>query len=481
MTSLARLSERGFNRNHLLIAVFGLAAGGLGAGLGLLITTPEAGLVVALVSNLVVLALALARPLYALLLVVLLHPLAYHFAVIELGRGVPNLAPDRLAVVVCAALLILQMLTRQRRLHDSRINLAALLFLIAYYASFASYTWTNSRVLQYLFDVWVAPVALYFMLVQFVDSEARIDLVLNVLLLLSTLSAVYMLAENLTGEVLIRYRTSAALDFYRGTNLRITRGLYGTTTTFGNLYVLLIPVSAYFFLKARTLRLKLVYLLAFVLMLAGVYLTYKRSVWIGLLLALLIIQWFYPGFRRLFAAIVVVAALGMAASWDSLMASEAIRERVTQTDDWQDANGRTQRWEAGLEYWERSPIFGSGYRSYANGPYEQTENLYIHLLASGGLVVFIPFALMVLTILRDSVRAYRQSPRNPALFAGRERLAVFWGGFIAYFFMAYFGSGVEGHPISNLTLFTFAGAIVGSQLPRLAAQPAGGHATAAIS
>jgi hypothetical protein len=46
-------------------------------------------------------------------------------------------------------------------------------------------------------------------------------------------------------------------------------------------------------------------------------------------------------------------------------------------------------------------------------------------------------------------------------------MPIFWGSFVSYLFMAYFGSGVEGHANSNYTLFTLMGTLVGSQVPLL--------------
>jgi hypothetical protein len=70
---------------------------------------------------------------------------------------------------------------------------------------------------------------------------------------------------------------------------------------------------------------------------------------------------------------------------------------------------------------------------------------------------------MFLVIIKDSIKVFVQARDNPRLFVSRDLIAVFWGGGLAYLFMAYFGSGIEGRPISNMLFFTIGAVIVGSQ------------------
>jgi O-antigen ligase len=445
---------------------------GLGYLLGTqLMASPETNKsIVALVTCLTFLSLAIANPLYGLVIAYVALPLSYHIGVIDLGSGIPNVTPDRLVIAFVAALFFLQTTTGKRRLRTANlgVNLAALFFLVVYYQTFHNYEWTIYRALQFLLDRWVFPFVIYFLLSNLVVNEQNIDIVFNLLLILAVYSAIYMIYENLTGNVLFQWTADYGAVVYTDTTLHITRGLYGTTTTFGNLYNLIIPLDLYYLLKTRSPGKKVWYLLAFGLMLVGVFLTYKRSVWLGFLLSFLVIQFFYPQFRKLFLIILFVAALGLATSWNQVMSSEAVTARVTETDgDWEDANNRTQRWEAGMESWRRNPIFGGGFRCYGQGPYRQTESLYVHLLASGGLVLFVPFIAMLLITLGHSIRIFLQARDNQRIFVDRNLIPIFWGGFSAYFFMAQFGSGVEGHLISNCTLFAIMGTIVGSQVPLL--------------
>jgi O-antigen ligase len=423
--------------------------------------------IVALVTCLTFLSLAIANPLYGLVIAIIVYPLTYD-TVIELGRGIPNLNEDRLVVFFVTALMFFQTTTGIRKLRYANIsvNLAAFFFLVAYYASFHNWEWTLSNQLLFLFTRWLFPFIIYFLFSNLVVNEREIDVILNLLLIVGIYSAIYMIYENVTGNVLFQF-DEYHKSFYADSSLRITRGIYGTTTTFGNIYNLLIPVDLYYLLKTRSPGKKAWYLLAFGLLLVGVFLTYKRSVWLAILLNLLVIQLFYPRFRKLFIIILFVAALAMAPSWDQIMSSEVVTVRITETDDWEDANNRTQRWEAGMEFWRRNPIFGGGFRCYLDGPYMQTENLYIHLLASGGLLLFVPFITILLIILGNSIQIFRQARENERLFVDRNLIPVFWGAFSAYFFMAYFGSGVEGHPMSNYILFTLMGTLVGSQVPLL--------------
>jgi O-antigen ligase len=456
-------------------ALKSLALAGVVTALGILVGTqmvasPEQeSFVVAVISCLAYLFLAIANPVLGLVVTLVTYPLNYHFSVLELGYGIPNISADRLIIFILAALFFFQITTGKRKLRYPNLagNLAALIFLGAYYSSFHNFDWSPNRALMFILNAWILPLLVYFLLSNMVVNKRQIHIILNLLLILAVYSALYMIYENVTGHVLLEDGQGPRKLFYADTSLRITRGMYGTTTTFGNLYNLLLPVDIYYLLKTRSPGKKTWYLLVFGLLLIGVFLTYKRSVWLGMLLSFLVIQFFYPQFRKFFLIILVVTAVVMTIFWDRVMTTEAVETRITQTDDWESANGRTQRWDAAMDYWWRNPIFGSGFRSYTQGQYEQAENLYIHLLASGGLLAFIPFVTMLLIIFGNSIRIFWQARWNQRLFADRYLMPIFWGSFVSYFFMAYFGSGVEGHAISNYTLFTLMGTLVGSQVPLL--------------
>ena len=450
---------------------------GLGCLLGVLLTSPSSELIIALVSSSAFLLVPLANPLYGLVFVIITHPLSDHFAIIELGAGIPNMSPYRLAVAFVTTLLLLRAATaiKKPRYTSISIGLASLFFVIGYSLSFHNNYFTPSRAVQFILDMWILPIIIYFVISNLIDDRQKLNVTLHFLLILGVYSALYMIYEQTTGNILFEVKDTFK-NFYRGSNLRIVRGLYGTTTVFGNLLNLLIPIDIYYFLRARTSGKKMWYLLAFGIMVVGVFLTYKRAVWLGMLLSFLIIQFLYPKFRRFFVIILIFFVIGIAASWDSVSNSEVITFRVTETDDWENANGRTERWEAGLEFWKKNPIFGSGFRCYEDGPYKQVENLYIHLLASAGLITFVPFLAILFTVLRDSIRIFRQTGKNAKLFVDRNLIAVFLGAFAAYFFMAYFGSGLEGRSVSNVILFTIIGTLVGSQVPLLT-RPARNSAT----
>lgn len=437
----------------------------LGVVLGTLLVSPAQELAISGVSNLAFVVLTLANPLYGLVLAIMTDPITGHFTIIDMGHGLPNFSAFRLIFGLTFVLFFLRVATGQWRLRSPNLalNVTALFFLMGYIISFGNHHWTTTQSLQFLADMWILPIITYTVISNLTMNRRQVHVILNVLLILGIFSALYMMYEQSTGHILFEVKDTSK-NFYKDSTLRIVRGLYGTTTIFGNVLNLLIPIDLYFFLKARTSGKKMYYLLGFVIMVIGILLTYKRAVWLGLVFSFMLIQWFYPQFRKFFFLILFVATIGMAATWNSISQSELVTTRVTGTDDWQDANGRTERWDAGLEYWRRNPIFGSGFRAYETGPYQQVENLYIHILASGGLVTFIPMIGMFLVIIKDSIRVFIQARDNPRLFVNRDLISVFWGGGLAYLFMAYFGSGIEGRPVSNMLFFTICATIVGSQV-----------------
>jgi O-antigen ligase len=446
-----------------------LVAGVICSGilLGVLLTSPAQGLASSTLATLFFLLFIAISPLQGFLIWLVGHPFTAISVNIELGQGIPDLSLARLCTGFLLTLMLAQVAIGRRRVHGiTRVEITFLLFVIGFGASMAGVL-AGSRMFQFLFDMWVMPLIAYFAAKNLVTDRRKLHTTLNVLLIVGVYSALYELYELQTSNVLFT-TGEIGTQFYRGTSLRIVRGLYGTTLVFGLLFNWLLPIAVYYFLKAPTRGRKWLYGLAIGLMLVGDLFTYKRTTWVALVVSFLVMQWFSPRLRKFFVALVLLVTVVLAFTWSSVGQSELVTERAADEEEWSSFNGRIERWSAGLDLWLQKPLFGHGFRMYDKlAERIHVENDYLNILVSSGLAGFAPYMAFYLFVLGDSIKVYRQIGTNEELFVDRDMYVAFWGSYSTYFVTAMASSGNDSHTMANVVFFTIIGAIVGSQVPRL--------------
>jgi O-antigen ligase len=444
---------------------------GVGLSLAFLLTSPLQNSVQNVYLTLLFLLVIVISPLNGLLIWLVSHPFTNILVNLEMGKGIPDLSLAR----ACTAVLLLLMLARtaigQRKTFSiTKVELSFFLYVIARGASMTNLL-SPSTILQSLFDLWVMPLIIYFLVKNLVVNRQTLHKTLNLLLIIGLYSAVYMLYELNTGNILF-VPNDLDHQFYRDSNLRIVRGLYGTTLTYGLLFNWLLPIATYFFLQTTTVRGKIFYGFLIGLMLVGDLFTYKRTTWLALLVSFLVMQWLYPRIRKFFLALVLVFSVVVVLTWGSISQSELYTQRVANQKELTTANGRTERWDEGWDLWLQKPLFGHGFRRFDVLAKEQNvESDYLDILVSSGLVGFVPYMAFFIFVLGDSIKVYRQIGVNKKLFVDRPLMVVFWGLYSTYFVTAISSSGNDGHNIANLVFFSIIAAIVGSQTPLLTRQP----------
>jgi O-antigen ligase len=436
---------------------------GLGLALAFLLTSPFQKTTAATISTLFFLTLIVVSPLHGFLLWLISHPLTGSLINIELGYGIPDLSLARICVGFLIILVLAQVAIRRRQVYGvTKVEITFVLFILGFGASMIEVLSINT-LLQSLFDTWIMPLIAYFLIKNFVTNQQKLNLTLKSLLIIGVYSAIYMLYELQTGNILFRPERLGR-QFYGDSSVRIVRGLYGTTLTFGLLFNWLLPIAIYYFFKAPASGRKILYGLIIGLLLVGILVTYKRTMWIALLVSFFIMQWFNPQLRKFIVVLLLLLAIVIALNWSSISQSDVFTERAANEEEWSTANGRTDRWAEGWELWLEKPWFGHGFRKFNElAEQKHTENDYLHILVSSGLVGFLPYMAFYIFVLLESIRIYQQTRSNPNLFVERKLVIIFWGLYSTYFIAAMSGSGNDGHSIANFVFLTIIGAIVGSQ------------------
>lgn len=441
----------------VLRLVYAVIAGLLGWQLGRALTTSSSDLVAALILMGVCILITLKHPLEGLLLAFVLHPfVTFIYLYIKLP-GVPALTIGRAAVLIVFALILARGATRQRPFLPLTWMDVFMLLSVTGLSIAALRSDSGRSYLQWVGDMYLVPYLIYYIMKYLVAGRPALKQVIWTVAIIGAYCGAYGIYTQTTGNVLF---VGADFDGYvwYSQSLRIMRGLLDSPHTFGLVFSLAIPIQFYLLIKARTLNTRILTALMLAVTMGGVFLTYKRTAWIATVSSLLIIQFFFPRFRRLFLVLAALAAGIMLLYSNEINDSTVATERVGDNTD--TLNGRTGLWEVAWKGWQQEPILGYGLGQFvARSSVKVIESTYLWLLVDSGLVGFIPFVLVFILLLKNSIRVYRA--RAPSIFVEPDMVAVFWGSFAAY--LISFSTVVMNHELPYMLFFLLAGAVVGSQ------------------
>ncbi|MDY7076291.1 MAG: O-antigen ligase family protein [Chloroflexota bacterium] len=439
----------------------------LGVLLGLSLASPLSDLVLSIVGVLIHLFTIVVNPLNGLLLWVVSSPLGELYINISLGESIPDLSPARFCAAFLCTLLLAQTAIRKRDLAPiTTTDMMGILFMMGLAFSIMNDISGWQRVAQDIFDRYYIPVLVYFLAKNLVTKQQNLDKVLRAVLIFGVYAGLYAIYENQTGIILFR-KSETSFVMYADSGLHILRGLLDRSDHFGALFSMVIPVNFYLYLEAPNRIRKFLYTITLGILLVAIYLTYKRTAWLALVVILLVIQWFYPQFRRLFFILLLVALVVLGATWNTVGQSVVVTDRIGSNSSTIEA--RTDGWKAAINLWARNPLFGYGLGNYgavakrAGVDDTALENEHLSILFGAGLIGFVPYSAWLLSILRDSIRLFRRKRHNGTarLEIDQNLIVIFWGVFLGYL-INYSTTVANVFPVT-VVFYLLTGAIVGSQ------------------
>lgn len=475
---------------HLLFALLALALGGL---VGCLVAAPAAGLTdsraVAQLSALLLplaavaflIALSLYRPLAAMLLWLLLAPYSRHIPLdISLGAGVPDLSLTRLMAGWLLLLLIAQAARRQRRLDRlAPADLVYIAFVLALFFSAPSSRWGSVVAFQAVFDAYVVPFVALYLARQLVRNLSDLRWVALTLLVMGIGFAFLIIREQITGEVLFYAKQSLRYS----ASFRKVISLMGNAAPMGVSTALTLPLAVMLLIQviqapARSLLWKQAAVLGLAAAVAfvavGVFMTYNRASWLGMVLTLLVFIILRPGARRVFLPVLLVGVVLAALSWQTVVNSPAVTERLLEENS---VDYRTEALTLGLDMVRRQPLFGVGYTNFGFVAAERygwdpaprldtvgaAHNSFLFVLVSAGLVAFLPYLAWIILLAREGVRRWLHLSRAPDRAAAAGDLDALAAGtalFLTYFLASATFDNAQTY-IMNLIFYVGVGAIWG--------------------
>jgi O-antigen ligase len=461
--------------------IVGLLIIGLGILIGVLMNSSEsAELVVSVTVILTVMALMVVNPLNGVLLWLFFMPFIDTWVEIPMGAGVPDLSFSRFIAVFLAIFSLAKAAIGKFKF--APVSLTDVLIVITPLAVAVSAPLADNpiSVLQFtVFEIFLMPGLIYFFTKNLVQSREDLHRLLVVIAVFGFVAATYAAYEFATGHILflpkenIAGQAAVPLNTVRGqSGIRLIRGLMGGTGEMGRVLALTIPITFFvFFEKAKSFPAKIAVIIMLAVQFYGIVIAMSRTPWYALLVALFVMQFFYPQFRKLFWVIVVAAVVVVGLTWNQVTDSQ-VATRVN--DNYSTLEGRQARWDAGYNMWLAKPVRGWGYdqfakhsgrfrvdgihRNFGNGA---IENDYLNILVSSGLIGFVPYFAFLLVPLLYSLRLFFKA-RSPDWtgFIQPQAIALYWAVLLCLIITSY--TAVIVHPLLKLIPFAVAGAVVGS-------------------
>lgn len=424
--------------------------------------------------------ISLFDPLLAMLLWVAVAPYSPFIPFdISLGSGIPDLSLTRVMAGFLLLLLLAQAARGRRALRpltwaDLAFGLFALAMLLTAYQS----RFGGVLAYQAIFDAYLIPWVVLYLARQLIRGERDLRWVTAVLLVVGVGLAFLIIREQLTGEVLFHNRESARYS----ESFRKVLSLMGNAAPMGVTAALTLPMGVVLAVRTMTSsplprgkRLAGVVLLVLAtgFIALGVFMTYNRASWLGILFALLVPALLRPRARRLLLPLLVIAAVAVIIFWQVVVDSPAVTERLLEDNS---IGYRTTAAALALDIAQNNLLLGIGYGNFGFAVYETygwdpypainalapAHNSYLFILVSAGLAALVPYLTWLGLIAWGGVRRYL----SPALDTGgqgfvRDALAGGAGVLLTYVVASGTFDNAQA-PLMNLVFCLAIGAVWGA-------------------
>lgn len=138
--------------------------------------------------------------------------------------------------------------------------------------------------------------------------------------------------------------------------------------------------------------------------------TFSRGAYVALIAGLLVIA-----IMRVRWLLIVLIFLGF--SWKAVIPG-AVRERIEMTKNQEtgeleeSAAIRIQLWDTAVGMFTASPLVGQGFNTFRMGPWRDTHNFYMKMLAELGILGLISFLFLCYASFMISLKLYKESTDN---------------------------------------------------------------------
>jgi O-antigen ligase len=388
----------------------------------------------------------------------------------RMPTGIPDLTPDRLAVAVLSIVFVAQLGIGKRKLQ----RLGAELFMAAFCimvlpAAVAGFSGLNQSG-QLLLDKFITPFLAFVLAKNLYQERDGLDKLDTALAVIGLYLALMVFYEHLTGQPLF-VRVGGGTAYSK--SLRKIISLLGNPAFLGTVLGMIVPIALHQAVRGRSPYRRAFYGGLFVLTLLGNFFVYNRGAWLALAAALLVML-LERRYRRILLPIILIGAMLALVYWQVISTSAVVTERLSNVSS---IEFRLTMLEVSSKIVRDNLLFGVGLDNFAyyfleyGGHWEtlaydlpSPHNTFVLVLSTMGLVSFVPYFLIFLSMFLKMARALRRSRWDEQVDSA---LLVSGLAVIAVYMVSAAAVDLYVNVFTSLVFFLITGTIVGytSRLP----------------
>ncbi len=405
------------------LVLAGLAIG-FGYYLGDVIQSPNWQSAVRLVVVGGLITVSLSSPANGLMLWIVLAPFAlasyttmWYTLNIRLAAGVPDLTLERLMIGVLTTIWLAELASGRRHLRSigaTESFMAAFLVLII--PAVLAGTRGINRTGQIWFDKFATPYLVYLLAKNLYHWRSGLSKLLVTLGIIGAYLCFMILVEHVTGQPMFA-PIGRTLQYSR--SLRKIVSLLGNPSFLGTVLGMIVPIALYRFVRDRTLYGRTFFGALFAAAMLGNFFCYNRGAWLALAASVVVLILLERDYRRLLLPVLLVGGVIALLYWQMLTESAVVTERLSNVNsvrfrvDMLDVSARMFRanWLTGVGV----DSFGYYFTQYG-GRWETMaydiptpHNTYVLVLTTMGILGFVPYTLVFLSMLIGFWQACRRA------------------------------------------------------------------------
>lgn len=379
------------------------------------------------------------NPFKAFIFLIVTWPALTLYIRIRLPTGMPDMTYERVLALLLVAILLLPALTFKRKLPRPAVIPSIYFFMRAFSVAVALLLGGLVKPdLAVFLNSIAIPVVMYWLTKSLIKSTWHLKMLLYAFIIASVticLSGIYERAiDALDSPFPVSPHNAEGDTRYfgvprgRAAGVMANPAIYGAVVGMGALASL--AASAH----AQRRSAKLIWGLAAGLLMYGVFVSYTRSAWIAVIIALFITQFFIKNLWKKILPIFVIATLLLILASDSLLENDIVQNRILEEKH---IIGRIDRVEFALEKFEEKPLFGWGpaaldaltEKRFPVSGFSGSHNTFVTILVDGGLLMFLCFVALITAWFWRAMQVIRLSAVDSF---ERSAIGVFAGCILIY-------------------------------------------------
>jgi O-antigen ligase len=334
---------------------------------------------------------------------------------IRMPPGIPDLTPDRLAVGLLSVVFVAQLAIGKKRVRRLGPEIFMAIFCIMVLPSVAAGLSGISSTGQTVLDKFITPFLVFVLAKNLYEEKNGLERLSATLAIIGIYMSLMVFYEHLTGQPLF---TGVGRTTVYTRSLRKIVSLLGNPAFLGTVLGMIVPIALFRFVRERSPYARAFYGGLFVTTLLGNFFCYNRGAWLALALALLVLL-LERQYRRILIPIMLVGALVAVLYWQAVSASAIVAERLSNVSS---IRFRLDLLDVSLQLIRDHSLFGVGMGNFAyyflqyGGHWEtlaydlpSPHNTYVLVLSTMGLVAFVPYVLIFLSMFLQMASALVRS------------------------------------------------------------------------